>query len=99
MEPLINSDKRRLGKVANDGKEYVDQVPWAYLGIAFTSDTEFEERSVTLDESKVLSKEKRGRTARFISADSVPPGRYAVVKAGGKRAWIIDMGQVGEAPH
>jgi len=98
IEPIINSDKRRLGKAANESKEYVDQVPWAYLGIEFSSDTDFELKTVTVDDSKVISKEKRGRTARFLAADSLPAGRYAIVKDGGKRIWIVDMGQAGEDP-
>ena len=51
-----------------------------------------------MDDSKVISKEKRGRTARFLAADSLPAGRYAIVKDGGKRIWIVDMGQAGEDP-
>ena len=96
--PLVNSGKRRLGKEANDKSEWVDQAPWSYVGVNFKSDTEIERLTTTVDESKVITKEKDGRTARYMGADSVAAGRYIILKKGGKRAWIVDFGEKGKNP-
>ena len=96
--PLINSDKRRLGKEANAKREWVDQQPWSYVGVEFKSDTEIERKTVTVDAAKVITKEKGNRVAKYLAADAVPAGRYMILKEGAKRGWIVDFGEAGKAP-
>jgi hypothetical protein len=96
--PLINSGKRRLGKEANAAKEWVDQAPWAYLGVEFTSDTEIERKTAAFDAAKVIAKAKGKRKANFVGSDAVPAGRYIIMPEGGKRGWIVDFGAAGKNP-
>ena len=94
----MNSGKRRLGKAANSKKEWIDQAPWAYVGVNFTSDTEIERLTATVDEAKVITKTKGDHTARYMGGDAVAPGRYVIVKDGQKRGWIVDFGEKGKNP-
>ena len=96
--PLINSDKRRLGKAANVSREWVDQAPWAYLGVEFASDTKFERKTAGFDDAKVIKKAKGKRAASFVAHDAVAAGRYVIMPEGGKRGWIVDFGAAGTNP-
>ena len=96
--PLMNSGKRRLGKSAGSKSEWVDQQPWSYVGITFTTDTEFERVTATLNAEKVIEKTKGKQTAKYLSSDALSQGRYAIIKPGGKRGWIVDFGAKGENP-
>lgn len=96
--PLVNSGKRRLGKSAGSKSEWVDQQPWSYVGITFTTDTEFERVTATLNAEKVVEKTKGKQTAKYLGSDSLSQGRYAIIKPGGKRGWIVDFGAKGENP-
>jgi hypothetical protein len=68
------------------------------VGVNFVSDTEIERKTTTVDEAKVVTKTKDAHTARYMGGDSVAPGRYAIVKDGGKRGWIVDFGEAGKNP-
>jgi hypothetical protein len=92
VTPLIASGKRRLGKEANSKSTWVDLQPWSYVGVEFTSDKAFERKTVTLDATKVITKEKGKRVAKYLASDVVPAGRYILHKDGAKRAWIVDFG-------
>ena len=96
--PLVNSGKRRLGKAANSKKEWVDQQPWSYVGVTFTTDTEFERTTAIPTAEKVIEKKKGKQTAKYLGSDSLTQGRYAIIKPGGKRGWIVDFGAKGENP-
>ncbi len=63
-----------------------------YLGVKFTSDTEFERVEASLDKSRVQDVATGDRLVRYISADALPPGRYALVPEQGRRLYVVDFG-------
>lgn len=98
LAPLVNSPPRQFGSDQN-GDTPTKMSAWAYVGVAFSSDTEVSDRNVTTDDTKVTTVEKRGHVAKFISADAVPPGRYVLTKEGLKRKFIVDFGAKGQFPN
>lgn len=87
IDPLVHSDARKFGDVQLD--------PWWYIGVTFTSDTDFTPDTVTPAKDKVIDIAKGDRAARFIDGSAVPAGLYAVYRDGGRRVSIV---QFGEAP-
>jgi hypothetical protein len=75
-----------------------------YIGVAFTSDTEWEAREATVDASKVTLVDNGDRAVKYISGAAVPPGRYALLGQKDSRTYIFDFGEApaaaaaGEAP-
>ena len=96
FQPLIKSEARKFG----NRKEFVEMSPWWYVGTSFTSDTEFERKTATVDTSKVIAKvreEGEGekatkRQATYYAHDALPAGRYAVMKEGERRIYAVDFG-------
>jgi hypothetical protein len=96
--PLINAGELRLGKSANNSKEWVDAKPWSYVGTTFVSNTEIERNTATMVKEKTIFKEKSGRKTLFLGAESYPAGRYMVMEEGAKRGWIVDFGAAQKGP-
>ena len=56
------------------------------MGITFTTDTDFERVTATLNAEKVIEKTKGKQTAKYLGSDALSQGRYAIIKPGGK--WV-----------
>lgn len=77
-------------------KEKYRMGPWWYLGTTFTDNITFERVSTTVDASKVVEKSSESRAVKYLAADALPKGRYAIMKDGDRRMYLVDFG--GEAP-
>lgn len=92
--PLLPSGRRIF-----EGENGPQMPPWWYLGTEFTTDGEFARKEATLDEAKLLTKTAGERGVRYIPADALPEGRYAIYKPGNrKRISIVDFGTAPELP-
>lgn len=89
FSPLVASDRRVFG--TKDAPVPVD--PWVYLGVRFTGDTTFEPVTASVRPEGVQSVEGP-RALRYVSADALPPGRYALPTTDGSKAWLLDFGPV-----
>jgi len=89
IDPLIPSGPRVFG----DAEVEVKMDAWSYIGVKFTDDTTFERLSAPIDDSKVLTKEKGDRIARFIPGSAIPAGRYALWRPEGRGVTILDFGE------
>lgn len=87
--PLVPSGVRVFG---NDELK-ITMEPWSYLGVKFVDDTQIEKVEAKLDPSKVVEKEKGNRVVRWVPADALPAGRYAILKDGDRRTYIVDLGK------
>ncbi|MFK7931514.1 MAG: hypothetical protein AB8H79_25265, partial [Myxococcota bacterium] len=94
IQPLINSGARKFEIEGGDAS----MDPWSYIGTSFTSDTEFQRVSAKVDAGKVVTVEKGDHAVKFVPAEAVAPGRYAVMSADGKTAYLVDFGTAGEMP-
>ena len=68
-----------------------------FIGVKFTSDTEFEQLSATPDPAKVTKAGKPERMLAYVASDAIPAGRYAVLAPTDKVTYILDFGA--EAPE
>ncbi len=86
--PMIESQDRTFGTKAEPDK---DEEPWAYLGIRFESDTEWERVKVDPDQAKVKEIGQDERHVVYIAADAVAAGQYALWEAGGRRTYALEF--------
>jgi hypothetical protein len=91
--PLVASEERQFG---SSKTKVIKMKPWSYIGVEFTSDTEFTPKTVTLDEAKVKKKVVGDRHAWWIPGDALPAGRYVVHKDGSTRTTILEFGKAVE---
>lgn len=87
--PLIASETRTFGSPTTTK---ITMDPWSYIGIEFSSDTEFERKTATPDDSKILKKDAGDRVTHWIPGNALPAGRYAMHKEGDTRTTIVDFG-------
>jgi hypothetical protein len=85
--PIIESGERVFG--SSDEKDKDE--PWSYIGIEFTSDTEYERKTVTPDPAKVLEIEQGERHVLYIAHDALPPGQYALWEQDGRRTYALQF--------
>jgi len=64
----------------------------AFVGLRFTSDESVEEVVAQLDESKLVQAGEGAATTRYIPADALPPGQYAIFKEGDREALVVTFG-------
>lgn len=88
IDPLVPSGPRIFG----DDEVEVKMDAWSYIGIQFTDDTTFERLTATIDESKLLTKEKGDRVTRYIPGSAIPAGRYVAWRPEGRGLVILDFG-------
>jgi hypothetical protein len=89
MEPLLPSGSRLFGSA----EDPTAMSPWYYIGVLLTSDTEYEPRTVAIDDSKVVRQAKGERTLAWIPHDAVPEGTYAIMDtATNRRMFIVKFG-------
>lgn len=69
----------------------------AWAGARFTSETEWEPVTATLDSSKVKQVETGERIVQYIAHDALPEGRYAIFGEGDTRMFIVDFGKSQDA--
>lgn len=93
LVPMFKSTPRKFGTEDS----WTEMQDWWYLGTTFVSDTEFSRQAALVDSAKVV--EKTGaRAVRYIGHDALPPGRYAVRTADGRRLTVVDFGEAPAAP-
>ncbi len=85
--PLIESEERTFGTKDEPDKDE----PWTYIGVEFTSDTEFERKTATPDASKILEVNIDGHHVQYIPADALPAGQYALWEQDGRRMYAIEF--------
>ena len=66
--------------------------PWWYVGVQFESDDAWQRVEATLDKGAVTDLEKGDHVARFISGEALPAGRYALMREGSRRMWVVEFG-------
>lgn len=96
FQPLIVHQ----GKVrfATGADTYVDIPDQGFIGTTFTSDTEFQRVAAQVDSAKAKDVAQGEKAYRYYAADSLPAGRYVLMRGGDKRVYIFDFGQAGAAP-
>ncbi len=85
--PLIESEERTFGTKDEPDKDE----PWTYIGIAFSSDTEFERKTAKPDAAKVLEIEQGETHVVYIGKDALPAGQYALWEQDGRRMYAIEF--------
>lgn len=65
----------------------------AWAGVRFTSETEWEPVTVTMDAAKVKQVEVGERIVQYIAHDAMPEGRYAIFGDDDTRMYIVDFGK------
>jgi hypothetical protein len=85
--PIIESGERVFGTTDEKDKDE----PWSYIGIEFTSDTEFERKVATPDPAKVLEIEQGDRHLIYIAHDALPAGQYALWEQDGRRTYALQF--------
>ena len=63
-----------------------------YIGVAFTSDTEWDAREAKLDASKITVVDNGERAVKYISGAALPQGRYALLGPKDSRTYVFDFG-------
>ena len=86
LHPLVADTGTRQFEGAVSIQDHV------YIGVAFTSDTEWEAREAQLDASKVTVVDNGTRSVKFISGDALPQGRYALLGPNESRTYVFDFG-------
>ncbi len=82
---VVDEGKRRFA----GGISIEDHV---YIGVRFASDTDWERVTAPVDPAKVREVDNGDHAVRYIAADAVPPGRYAVLGPGDQQTYVIDFG-------
>lgn len=86
--PVIESEGRTFGTKAEPDK---DEEAWAYIGISFESDTEWERAVTAPDKSKVKEIEQDGRHVIYVGSDAIAAGQYALWEEGGRRTYALEF--------
>jgi hypothetical protein len=98
MAPVINNPALEF-KVEEGMESGPKMQAWSYIGTRFTDDTTYERVATQIDDSKVITVEKRGHVVKFIPPEAVSPqGRTAFWKEGSDSAFIVDIGKAGTDP-
>lgn len=63
-----------------------------YIGLRFASDTEWERVEAALDPARVRSVDRDDHAVRYLAAEAVPAGRYAVLGPGDQQTYVFDFG-------
>lgn len=64
----------------------------AFVGLRFSADDAVEQVAAQLDESKLIEAGEGAATTRYIPADALPPGQYAIYKEGDREALVVTFG-------
>lgn len=96
--PFIESPEVKFEPDREDIKHFSLGQAWHYIGIAIQSETEFELKTVELDMSKVVEAASGERAARYIQADALPNGKYALVGEKDRRTYMFRVGPAAAAP-
>lgn len=89
VQPLVPSEGRKFGTP----EQFVEMAePWWYVGIEFTSDTEYTHKQVLADPAQVIDKRRGDTVVRYIPASALPEGRYSIREPGSRRMAILRVG-------
>jgi len=64
----------------------------AFVGLRFSSNEAVEQVAAQIDEGKVIEAGEGASTTRYIPADALPPGQYAIYKEGDREALVVTFG-------
>ncbi len=93
LHPMVESPEVKFSPDREDITHWSLGKEWDYVGISMTAEGAYELKTVEADASMV--KEVRGtenRGARYIPAEALPPGRYALLKDKAKRTYMFEVG-------
>jgi len=85
--PLIESEERTFGTKDEPDKDE----PWSYIGIEFTSDTEFQRKTATPEAAKQLEIEQGDAHVVYLPHDALPAGQYALWEQDGRRMYAVEF--------
>jgi hypothetical protein len=88
FEPVLASGPRVFG----DADTKITMEPWSYVGVRFLDDARFEVVKATIDPALQVDKAKGNRVVRWLPAEALPAGRYALFKEGDRRMYVVDFG-------
>jgi hypothetical protein len=82
------------GVIVKEGELDVTQKDWVYLGVKVTPGTPpvVEQVGARFDPAGIKSVAKGERSVSFVPAEALAPGRYALLKPGDKRVYVLDFG-------
>jgi len=86
--PLIKSDVRKFDKKGDEETA----AAWWYVGMEFTSDTDYKRVEATPDPAKVVNLTVGENKIRFIRGDAVPAGHYAALADMDRRMTVVTFG-------
>ena len=88
--PLVSDPATRTFA---DGSTIQDHV---WIGTRFVDDATLEPVTATVDASKVKDGAAEGAFFRYVDADAVPAGAYAILGPEDKRTWAVEFGKAAE---
>ena len=91
VHPLIDDTGKRRFKGAAEGA-WVDIPEHTFIGARFDAAGALTVESASFDAAKVTSVGSGDRVLRYIAADALPQGRYALLADNDKRTFILDFG-------
>ncbi len=71
---------------------------WSYIGIQMAEDGSFELKQAEVDTSKFVDVAGSDRTARYVPAEALAPGRYALLGPKSRRTYVFEVGGSAAAP-
>lgn len=88
VTPLVPSEGRKFG----NAEQFTEMTqPWWYLGTTFTSDTEYTRTEATIDASRAIEHARDDKAVRYLPAEALANGRYALQAPGSRRITILDV--------
>ena len=97
LHPVHESPEVKFSPDREDITHWTLGKEWDYIGIQMTADGSFELKEVSPDASKIQEvKGSEDRGARYISAEALPAGRYALLKDKSKRTYMFEVGGASE---
>ena len=64
---------------------------WSYIGIQMAEDGSFELKPSAIDASKFVDVSGANRSARYIPAEAVPAGKYALLGEKSRRTYVLEV--------
>lgn len=95
FEAVVPSGPRRFdgGKGPKGDPWTINMQPWMYLGTRFVDDTHPEKVEAAVDASKKVEKRHGNRVVSWLPAEAFAEGRYAVLREGDRRTYLVDAGK------
>ena len=92
MYPLLESPEVKFNPDREGLTHFSLGQPWLYIGAKMDAEGAYTEMKTELDESLVVSAEHGERAAKYIPAEAVPAGKYAMLTDKAKRTYMFQFG-------